>query len=136
LKRLKSAADKFETELLPDALDQAGIASIVLSNGTKIEIANVVFAKIPEKHTTEAIQWLHDKGHGGIIKDTLTVMPDNTNYADFIQRLEAEGTPFRHTHGIHHQTLKKFVKERIEEEDKEFPRRLFGVFEKRVAQVK
>jgi hypothetical protein len=117
IKRLSSVT-------IPDALKEVGVREIKLDTGVEISYKTVTYANISEERADAAFKWMEEHGFEPLIK---TEMDVNKKKA------------------VHSQTLKKFVRERIEfeseisnkvpEQDK-LPRDLFGVFQEEETVVK
>ena len=53
-------------------MQEAGVNTLVLTDGSKVEVKPFYAAKIPESRTQEAFSWLRDKGYGDLIKNQIT----------------------------------------------------------------
>lgn len=113
-KELKEAEEKHRIvieDLIPDLMAQLGITEIKTEDGSSLSVSKQFFAKIPKEKEKEAFSWLKDHGFSSLIK---TKVIEST--------------------GVHHQTLKAFVKEQMEMGN-EVPQELFGVFVKQVTKI-
>lgn len=130
LKERKEQFRKMTEETIPEALAELGMKSFKMSDGSSIEIKPFYGASISEARRAEAYQWLRDHGFGDIIKNTVSVRfgrNEDELAARAISLLRAQGYPVEQTEKIEPQTLKAWVKERV---DKGQPvdSELFGVF--------
>lgn len=136
-KNLEERLDKISTQirqvqegLLPEAMLAIGMESFVMSDGTSIDINKFYAAKIPEDKASEAFAWLRKNGHEAIIKREIKCQfgkgEDEKANAIKVMLMGAGVVPSDKA-GVHPQTLKAFVKERIEG-GQELPTDVFGVF--------
>src|SRR5262245_7945492 len=68
LKREKAALQKIEREDLPELLREVGLEELKLEDGTVVSVKNEFDCGLSEERKPAALQWLRDKGYGGIIK--------------------------------------------------------------------
>lgn len=111
LNEAKENHRKLVEEFIPDLMAELGISELKMENGSTLGVSQQYFAKIPKDRETEAFDWLKDNGFGSLIK---TKVVEST--------------------GVHHQTLKAFVKEQMEAGN-EIPQETFGVFVKQVTKI-
>jgi hypothetical protein len=74
--KLKSVKEKLrvvQEGQLPAALEQAGLSEIKLSTGEKVKVATFYNCSIDAAKKDAAFDWLHDQGHGDIIKHTVSL---------------------------------------------------------------
>jgi len=110
LKLKREAARHLEESYIPELMDELGLESVTLTDGTKLTVKPFVAAHISKDHEAEAFQWLEDHGYGDIIKERTVV-------------------------NVHPSTLKAWAKERVESGDN-IPDDLFGVYVGRKAVLK
>lgn len=147
--KVAAAAAVFETctkelmeikaKKLPDAMGDAGMKKFVLEDGTLFEIKPFYSTSIKEETQPEAFAWLRDNGHGGLIKNLLTIdVGQSDNIAEIIAEVkevtEPLVLPLQHKESVHASTLKAFVKERAEAGDLP-PVDLFNIFVGKIAEV-
>lgn len=122
---------------IPTIMDELGMDSFKLKDGSEISVKNVVYASISDEHKPEAFQWLEDHNFDGIIKTKVLSsfgkdeIDDAKEALTMLQEAGYEATMDR---SIHAQTLKAFVRERLEAGDK-IPITTFGVFEYKLAKI-
>ena len=110
-------------------MQEMGVDSLEV-DGNKIKLRQFVHARITDDKRDEAYTWLRSIGEGDIIKNDVTVSfhtgQDNVVGA-VVDDLRTQGLdPVQKTH-VHPQTLKAWVKNRIESgQDIDFE--TFGVF--------
>lgn len=130
LKALKKRHIKMTDEDLPAVLQEVGINSFELDDGSKVEVKQTYGASILVDNRPQAYEWLRDNGYDDIIKNTVACQfgrgeDDKANaFAAFAAK---EGYASTQKTEIHPQTLRAFVKERVENGD-EFPMELFGAW--------
>ena len=129
LKDLKFRKRKVNEEDIPNLMQEMGMDSITVE-GNKVSLRQFVHARISEEKKQEAFTWLRSIGEGDIIKNDVTVSfksgEDNMAGA-VVDDLRNQGLePSQKTH-VHPQTLKAWVKNRIESGG-EIDFDTFGVF--------
>ena len=73
LKQAKENLRIVQEGKLPAALDQAGLSEIKLDTGEKVSINTFYNCSIDASKKPEAFDWLHDNGHGDIVKHTISL---------------------------------------------------------------
>ena len=58
---------------LPAAMEQAGLSELRLESGEKIVVSNFYGCSIDAARKEQAFDWLHDNGHGDIVKHTVSL---------------------------------------------------------------
>ena len=130
LKAEKKLLLKLSDEDMPAMLAEIGISSLSLDDGSKVEVKQTYGASILVNNRPRAYEWLRDNGYDDIIKNTVACQfgrgeDDLANaFAAFAQQ---QGYVPEQKTEIHPQTLRAFVKERVEEGDG-FPMELFGAW--------
>lgn len=85
-------------------------------------------AKIPEDKEVEAFGWLHDEGHGDLVKTQISValgMGDRELAQQVENAITEAGADFSSKLSVHPATLKSFVKTEVEA-GRALPLELFG----------
>ena len=130
IKDEKKSLLKLSDEDLPSLLAELGMASFTLEDGSKVEVKSTYGASIRVSDRDEAFDWLREKGYGDIIKNTVSCQfgkGDDDLAASFRNMAEQQGYDAQQKTEVHPQTLRAFVKERVEAGD-EFPMELFGAW--------
>ena len=130
LKEAEEEARRLSEEVIPTLMQQAGVSSIKLDNGTSVEVSPYYYAKISEDKKAEAFQWLRENDHGDLIKNNVSVSfgkGEDSNAANLKSELEAKGLVVDQKQDVHWQTLRGFVKEQIEK-NKTLPSETFGLY--------
>jgi len=130
LKEAEEESRRLSEEVIPTLMQQAGVSSIKLDNGTSVEVSPYYYAKISEDKRAEAFQWLRENDHGDLIKNNVSVSfgkGEDSNAVNLKSELEAKGLVVDQKQDVHWQTLRGFVKEQIEK-NKTLPSETFGLY--------
>ncbi|MGB1877252.1 MAG: hypothetical protein ACPHGY_10135 [Rhodospirillaceae bacterium] len=130
LKAEKKALLKLTDEDMPAMLAEMGISSFSLDDGSQIEVKQTYGASILVQNRPQAYDWLRDHGYDDIIKNTVLCQfgrGEDDQASSFAAFAQQQGYGPEQKTEIHPQTLRAFVKERVEEGD-EFPMELFGAW--------
>jgi hypothetical protein len=130
LKNEKRALMKLTDEDLPTMLAEIGLTSIKLDDGSEVSIKPQYGANILVDNRPAAYEWLRENGYDDIIKNTVACTfgrGEDDKASAFKAFAEKEGFFAEQNTGIHHTTLRAFVKERVENGD-DFPMELFGAY--------
>jgi hypothetical protein len=132
LEAIKKKVVQIEQEDLPTLMAELGLQEFKLSSGEKITIKDEVACSISKEHQSAAFAWLIKNKFGGIIKTLVAVQFGKGEHADAARMAKALQTQLGKAHpveldeSVHPQTLKAFVKERLQNGDA-LPVDLFGV---------
>tara|TARA_R100000908_G_scaffold65354_2_gene54736 strand:+ start:3783 stop:4370 length:588 start_codon:yes stop_codon:yes gene_type:complete len=130
VKQYKKELQKLTDEELPQYLAEMGLSSIKLEDGSKIDVKKTYGGSIKKDNEQEAFAWLRQNGYGDIVKNIVSVdfaMGEDTKAKEFQSLALKSGLNPNQVEKVHPQTLKAFIKERVEQGD-EFPMELFGAF--------
>ena len=130
LKAKKDAVKKISQEIIPAKMQELGLESLTLKDGSAVEVKQLVQASISEANRETAYKWLRDNGHGDLIKNQVTVAfgRGEDNVAEnFINDAKSLGLEPSQKMKVESQTLKVFVREKLEE-GVEIPTDTFSVF--------
>tara|TARA_R100000808_G_scaffold24803_1_gene58432 strand:+ start:1826 stop:2428 length:603 start_codon:yes stop_codon:yes gene_type:complete len=145
LKTEKKLLLKLSDEDLPAILDELGLQSFKLEDGSEVTVKSTYGATIRVDDREQAYEWLRQNEYDDIIKNTVSVQfgrGEDEKAKEFKELVEAQKsdigrqlyTADQKTE-IHPQTLRAFIKERVEAGD-EFPMQLFGAWVGRRASIK
>jgi hypothetical protein len=72
---LKKVEERLSREVVPQMLDNHGVASIKLDNGVTVEVKEDVKASVPKDvgRRANGLRWMCEQGAGALIKDKLTI---------------------------------------------------------------
>lgn len=130
LKAEKKALLKLTDEDMPAMLAEIGISSFSLDDGSQVEVKQTYGASILVNNRPQAYEWLRDNGYDDIIKNSVICQfgrGEDDQASAFAAFAQQQGYVPEQKTEIHPQTLRAFVKERVEEGD-EFPMELFGAW--------
>jgi hypothetical protein len=138
LAEVKGRIDKLKSSLIPNLMDKIGLESFKLKDGAgEVTVKKDIKCGLTEERKPAGLKWIRDNGHGGIIKTAVSLQFDKGEEAKVEEArkvlVEAGFTP-ECADNVHAQTLKAFVKERIEAGDN-IPLQTFGVFEFKEAKI-
>ena len=137
IKAFKQERQKLTTELIPGLMDSMGVDRLDV-DGVTVTRKLIVSASISEENRERAFGWLRENGLDDIIKNDVVVSfgkgQDNAA-KNAVGLLREQGfDPDVKTH-IHPQTLKAFVKERVED-GKPIDLDLFGAYVVNAADIR
>lgn len=121
---------KLTEQSIPEAMAEAGVKSFAMADGSSISIKPFYGASIPKARQAEAFKWLREHGYDDIIKNTVSVRfgrNEDELCSRLIRLLGEQGYPAEQAEKIEAQTLKAWVKERVEK-GQPLDTELFGVF--------
>ena len=130
LKKAKKGLLKLTDEDLPTMLAEIGLSSMKLDDGSEVTVKQTYGASILVDNRPAAYEWLREKGYDDIIKNTVACQfgrGEDDKASSFKALAEKEGHYAEQKTEIHPQTLRAFVKERVENGD-DFPMELFGAY--------
>lgn len=113
---------------IPEVMQQAGLSELKTSSGAKLKLQDSVRASISAAKREDAHRWLSENGCGDLIKHTVKVQlgrGEQATHRALIETLESAGLAYTDDQRVAPPTLKKFVKDRLEEGG-ELPMELFG----------
>jgi len=129
-KGLKEKARELSQVLIPKMMQEMNITKLKLKDGASIEVTNFYSAKIAPEKQEEAFNWLRDNGLGDIIKNDITVTfsrGEDNKAQQYAVLAKGQGYEPVQKIGVHPQTLKAVVRERVES-GQDMPVNLFNTF--------
>lgn len=131
LKDLKAALLRTQTEDLPTLMEEIGMLSVTLKDGSKVEVVEDINCAIKVADRAAAHQWLIDNNFGGLIKTQVVTEFGRGQLDDAIRYAQEANSKFPENPAgvkdtVHPATLKSFVKEQLEK-GAPIPMELFGV---------
>lgn len=130
LSEAKARVLEIETRELPDAMRACGMTSFSLTTGQTIKVEPMVRGSIRKANLEEALLWLRNHGHGGLIKREISVALSKGNEQlgkEIVAQLNALGVEVDVADTVNPQTLGKWAREMLED-GQPFPRDLLGIF--------
>ena len=154
IKAEKQNFRKLSEEELPDLMQQLNIRSFTLSNGSHVEVTDVISGSIPsqgaidkakdddkgmlEMRQQECFDWLRGNGGGDIIKNNVEVQfskEEDQECNAFVSKLRTDEMAFKRSTGVHQKQLNKFLGETVSQ-GKEVPHELFKIYSGRKATIR
>lgn len=131
---------RFEEQLLPEALRNAGVEKIETASGYVVKIKSDVRASIPKAREDEAFAWLEKEGHGGLIKRNVVAtfaMGEDERAKTLLGELSDQGYTAGSTRKVEPSSLRALMRRLvITDEPKPVPADLFGLYQYDKAEVK
>jgi len=130
LKQAKKNLLKLTDEDMPAVMQEVGMNKFELDDGSMVEVKPTYGASILVDNRPQAYEWLRENGYDDIIKNNVTCSfgRGEDDKASAFKTFAAEkGYVANQKTEIHSQTLRAFVKERVEAGDA-FPMELFGAW--------
>tara|TARA_X000001388_G_C2207551_1_gene113749 strand:+ start:188 stop:841 length:654 start_codon:yes stop_codon:yes gene_type:complete len=138
LRKAKKGLQKLTDEDLPNMLEEIGLSSIKLDDGSEVTVKQTFGASILVDNRPQAYQWLRENGYGDIVKNVVSCqfgMGEDEKAEAFKTKAEESGFYPEQDTTVHSSTLRAWVKERCEKGE-DFPMELFGAFVGRRAIIK
>jgi len=130
LKDEKKALLKMTDEELPTMLAELGLSSMTLDDGSDVTVKQTYGASIRVDDKPAAFEWLRNHGYDDIIKNQVLCVfgrGEDDQASAFQAFASQQGYAAEQKTEIHPQTLRAFIKERVENGD-DFPMELFGAW--------
>jgi len=130
LKAKKDAVKTLSQEIIPAKMQELGLESLTLKDGSAVQVKQLVQASITAENRETAFTWLRDNGHGDLIKNQVSTAfgrGDDETAKQFIDNAKSLGLEPTQRVWVEPMTLKAFVREKIEE-GVDIPTETFGVY--------
>jgi len=127
LKEKQKTLSQFE---IPTMMEEMHITKLKLKDGESVEIKKIYGASIPQDNQEAAFTWLRNNGLGDIIKNDITVTfgrGEDNKASEYANLAQGQGFEPVQKIGVHPQTLKAVVRERLES-GQEMPSDLFKTY--------
>ena len=128
--KLKEQAKTLSQFEIPAMMEEMHITKLKLKDGESVEIKKIYGASIPQEHQEAAFTWLRNNDLGDIIKNDITVTfgrGEDNKAAEYANLAQGQGYEPVQKIGVHPQTLKAVVRERLES-GREMPSDLFKTY--------
>jgi hypothetical protein len=134
--------DAILNKLLPSMMDSASMTDFTLSDGSSVEIKDVVSGTLPSDKTKpaerkKALAWLMKNGGKGLIKTSFSTefgVDQQALVNKFEKLINKQGFAAKKATGVHPQTLCAFVRELLEN-GKKVPIETLGIYVGRHAKI-
>ena len=117
ISKLKEKARILSQVEIPAMMHEMHITKLKLKDGESVEVKPFYSASIPPEKQEEAFTWLRNNGLGDIIKNDVTVtfgQGEDNKAAQYAVLARGQGFEPIQKVGVHSQTLKAVVRERVE----------------------
>lgn len=136
----KQAAVKTLAEIeIPELMARIGVKTFTTTTNLQVEVKDDVQASVKEADRPRAFAWLESNGHGGLIKSEVVVAFARAEKEKAAELAGELGKQYpgnvRQDQWVEPQTLKSFVKKRLEANEK-VPEDIFSIRKFKVAKVK
>jgi hypothetical protein len=132
LAKAKDRLHFFKTDLIPTYMYDLGLEKVTTNTGHEVSVKTSYYGNISEERLESATKWLEEHGDGSLVKTTIghtfgkgeEEQVDKLVLLNFLQEHMME---YNEKKGVHPQTLKAFIKRKLEAGEI-FPHELFGVY--------
>lgn len=138
LKKAQKARDHLSQVQIPEVMEEAGLKKIETPSGITLEVISKIRGSLNAQSKNEAMNWLVENGHGGIVKHELVIAlgkGDEEGAEELLSELETQGRQVKDSRSVHTSTLGSWMKEQLKEGEKP-PSELFNIFEQRQTKIK
>ena len=128
--KLKEQAKTLSQFEIPMKMEEMHITKLKLKDGESVEIKKIYSGSIPPDNKEAAFTWLRDHDLGDIIKRDITVtfgQGEDNKASEYANLAQGQGYEPVQKIGVHPQTLKAIVRERLES-GREMPSDLFKTY--------
>lgn len=140
LSELNKQYNYIAQEVIPNMLDELGLKTFELKDGSKITVKDFISGSLPkEEHAfAQAIDWLKENDLEAILKTDVSMKfgKGEDNYAkNAIALLEENGYTVDTKYGVHPQTLYSSIRE-LQKEGVIIPYEMLGLYAGKKADIK
>lgn len=142
VKVLQKQLDQLTGDLIPTAMDAAGVQSFTTPDGTALTVDDLISGTLGkgrdeididhDKRRRAAFEWLKANGHGGVIKRTLEIPLARHTPSETVERMRRtlvqHGIPFDEVEDVHHSTLGSLLRELVEQHKGTLPESIARLF--------
>ena len=141
LQKAKQLEERLLNKEIPELLAKMRMDDCTTSSGIEVKIKREIKVSLPGHERVEArmgaLRWLIEHGHGGVIKNQVSVALDrgeDSRADELVVELRGKGYAVEAKKDVHNQTLGALVRE-LMAEGKIVPRDLFNLFDMRIAKL-
>lgn len=139
--KLKQTEERLLNKEIPELLGRLRLADCTTTSGIRIKVKREIKASLPGHERIDArsgaLQWLVEKGHGGVIKNQISITLDRGEDAradSIVAELRGKGLAVETKKDVHASTLSALVRE-LTADGTIVPRDLFNVFDMQIAKL-
>jgi len=141
LQKCKQAEEQLLNRDIPELLAKMRLDECTTASGIQVKVKREIKASLPGHDRVEArmgaLRWLIDGGHGGVIKNQISVAlerGEDTRADELVVELRAKGYAVESKKDVHAGTLGALVREMVAD-GKIVPRDLFNLFDMKIAKL-
>jgi len=141
LQKLKAAEEQLLNKDIPELLSRMRLDECTTASGVQVKVKREIKASLPGHERVEArmgaLRWLIEHGHGGVIKNQVSVAlerGEDTRADELVVELRTKGFEVEAKKDVHASTLGALVRE-LMADGKIVPRDLFNLFDMRIARL-
>ena len=141
LQKLKQTEERLLNKEIPELLAKMRLDACTTASGIEVKVKRDIKASLPGHERVEArmgaLHWLVEHGHGGVIKNNVSVALDrgeDSRADELVVELRAKGFAVESKKDVHAGTLGALVRE-LMAEGKIVPRDLFNLFDLKIAKL-
>ena len=141
LQTCKQAEEQLLNKDIPELLAKMRLDECTTASGIQVKVKREIKASLPGHDRVDArmgaLRWLIEQGHGGVIKNQVTVTLDrgeDNRAEELVVKLSDQGYAVVSQKDVHASTLGALVRELVAG-GKIVPRNLFNLFDLRIAKL-
>ena len=141
LQKLKQAEEQLLNKDIPELLGRMRLDECTTASGIQVKVKREIKASLPGHERVEArmgaLRWLVEHGHGGVIKNQVSVALDrgeDSRADELVVDLRTKGFEVEAKKDVHASTLGALVRELVAN-GTIVPRDLFNLFDMRLAKL-
>lgn len=130
VKDAKSERFQLASSEIPNLMTDMGMKSFETITGAKIEIEDIISGSIPKERSEEAMKWLRENGHAGIIRNVIEIsLPKGKDEKaqKILAQLKELDIEAEVKDNVHWKTLTSWAKEQLKK-GKKIPTEILGLF--------
>ena len=141
LQKIKQAEEQLLNKDIPELLGKMRLDECTTASGIQVKVKREIKASLPGHERIEArmgaLRWLVEHGHGGVIKNQVSVAldrGDDSRADELVVDLRAKGFDVEAKKDVNHMTLGALVRELVAN-GTIVPREYFNLFDMRLAKL-
>jgi len=141
LQKIKAAEEQLLNKDIPELLGKMRLDECTTASGIQVKVKREIKLSLPGHERVEArmgaLRWLVEHGHGGVVKNQVTVALDrgeDSRADELVVDLRAKGFDVEAKKDVNHMTLSALGREQVAE-GVIIPRELFNYFDMRIAKL-
>ena len=141
LGKIKQAEEQLLNKDIPELLGKMRLDECTTASGIQVKVKREIKASLPGHERVEArmgaLRWLIEHGHGGVIKNQVSIALDrgeDSRADELVVELRTKGFEVESKKDVHASTLGALVRE-LMAEGKIVPREYFNLFDLKIAKL-